>query len=220
MHILVSPSILSADFAKLAVEAAALEAAGADYIHIDIMDGHFVPNLTFGPQIVRGLRPHTALPFDVHLMINEPEKFIDEFIDAGSNMITVHLESNPHICRILEMIRSKGIRAGVSLCPSTPETALQYVYQMVDRILVMTVNPGFAAQSFMPSQLVKLQAIRQEIIRQNLPVELAVDGGMNPQTARLAIEAGANVIVAGHSVFKNQDYKANIMALRQGRVSL
>ena len=214
--VLIAPSILSADFARLGEEVRAIDAAGADYIHIDIMDGHFVPNLTIGPGVVKALRPHSARPFDVHLMVAPADPFIDAFAEAGADIVTVHAEAGPHLHRTLQKIRSLGRKAGVSLNPSTPAAAVEPVLDMVDLILVMSVNPGFGGQSFIASQLDKLRALRRLIEGQDRPIDLQVDGGINADTAPQAVAAGANVLVAGTAVFEGgpDRYAANIRRLR------
>jgi ribulose-phosphate 3-epimerase len=211
-EIIIAPSILSSDFAKLGEEVRAVDAAGADWIHIDVMDGHFVPNITIGPGVVKALRPHSDKPFDVHLMIAPCDLFLEAFAKAGADMITVHAEAGPHLDRSLQIIKGLGKKAGVSLTPSTPETALEYVLDKLDHVLVMTVNPGFGGQTFIPAQLGKIAAIREMI--GSRPIRIAVDGGINADTAPLVVEAGASALVAGSAVFKDRDYAGNIKAIR------
>ncbi len=214
----IAPSILSADFARLGEEVRALDAAGADWIHVDVMDGHFVPNLTIGPAVVKALRPHTALPFDVHLMISPIDSFLEAFAEAGADTITVHPEAGPHLHRTIQTIKKLGKRAGVSLNPATPAKVLDYVLDEVDLILVMSVNPGFGGQSFITSQLAKIAAIRKRIDASGRAIDLEVDGGIDRETARRAIEAGADALVAGTATFRGGSaaYGDNIRALRGG----
>ncbi|WP_310468550.1 ribulose-phosphate 3-epimerase [Sphingomonas sp.] len=213
---LISPSILSADFARLGEEVRAMDAAGADWLHIDVMDGHFVPNLTIGPGVVKALRPHSEKPFDVHLMISPVDLFLDAFAEAGADIITVHPEAGPHLHRTLQRIKGLGKKAGVSLNPATPAKMLDYVLDDIDLVLVMTVNPGFGGQKFITSQLKKIEAIATRVTKQNLNVAIEVDGGIDPATAPQAVSAGATVLVAGTAAFRGgaDAYAANIAALR------
>jgi ribulose-phosphate 3-epimerase len=213
---LISPSILSADFAKLGEEVRAIAAAGADWIHIDVMDGHFVPNLTIGPGVVKALRPHSAKPFDVHLMISPVDNFLDAFAEAGADVITVHPEAGPHLHRTIQRIRGLGKKAGVSLNPATPAKMLDYVLEEIDLVLVMSVNPGFGGQKFIGSQLRKIAAIANRIAKDNLDVRVEVDGGIDAATAPQAVNAGADVLVAGTAAFRGgpDAYPANIRALK------
>jgi len=213
---IIAPSILSADFAKLGEEVRAIDEAGADWIHIDVMDGHFVPNLTIGPGVVKALRPHSQKPFDVHLMISPVDNFLDAFAEAGADIITVHPEAGPHLHRTIQRIKALGKKAGVSLNPATPAKMLDYVLDQIDLVLVMTVNPGFGGQKFITGQLKKIEAIANRIAKESLEVILEVDGGIDAETARQAIGAGATALVAGTAAFRGgpASYADNIRALR------
>jgi len=211
---MIAPSILSADFGRLAEEIRAVDQAGADLIHIDVMDGHFVPNLTIGPGVVKALRPHTRLLFDVHLMIDNPECFIDAFAEAGSDIITVHAEATVHLHRLIQRIKEHELKAGVSINPATPVSVLENILADVDLVLVMTVNPGFGGQRLIPGALAKVADLRALIDRRQLPVLLEVDGGINADTIEAADEAGANIFVAGSAVFSTNDYAGIINRLK------
>ncbi len=216
---LISPSILSADFARLGEEVRAIDEAGADWIHVDVMDGHFVPNLTIGPNVVKAIRPWSDKPFDVHLMISPVDAYLEAFAEAGADIITVHPEAGPHIHRTVQAIKGLGKQAGISLNPGTPAKMLDYLIDEIDLVLVMSVNPGFGGQSFIASQLRKIEAVRKMIDKSGRAIHLEVDGGVNPETARQCVDAGADVLVAGSAAFKGgpDHYAPNIAALKGGR---
>ena len=211
----IAPSILSADFSRLGDEVRRAEEAGADIIHLDIMDGHFVPNLTFGPIIVKAIRSHTKLPFHVHLMVEKPEDYIERVVEAGGDLVIVHVEACTHLQRVLSMIRDLGARSGVALNPATPLTTIEYVLDDLDLILIMSVNPGFGGQEFIPSVLPKIRRARRRVVKRGLEMEIAVDGGVNVETAPKVVEAGADVLVAGTAVFGKPNLKKAIQELRE-----
>jgi ribulose-phosphate 3-epimerase len=213
-HIIVAPSLLAADFARLGEEARAVEAAGADWLHLDVMDGHFVPNITFGPLVVKALRPHTALPLDVHLMIAPADPYLDAFAEAGADHISIHPEAGPHLHRSLQRIRALGKKAGVVLNPATPVESVLWVLDLVDIVMVMTVNPGFGGQAFIESQLPKIAALRRAIDASGRRIHLQIDGGVTPATAPRLLAAGADTLVAGTAVFGKPDYAEAIAAIR------
>jgi ribulose-phosphate 3-epimerase len=211
----IAPSILSADFSRLGEEIQTVEKAGADLIHIDVMDGHFVPNITIGPLVVQAVRKVTALPLDVHLMISNPNQYIEDFARAGSDIITVHVEIDVHLNRTINLIKKQGLKAGVVLNPATPLSALDYVLEEVDMVLLMSVNPGFGGQFFIPNVAHKIARLREIIDVRNLPVEIEVDGGINFDTGRMVAKAGADIFVAGSAIFGSDDYAKTIQALRK-----
>ena len=214
---IIAPSILAADFARLGEEARAVEAAGADWLHVDVMDGHFVPNITIGPDVVKALRPHVSIPLDVHLMIAPVDPYLEAFRNAGADLITIHPEAGPHLNRSLKHIRQIGAKAGVAFDPSTPPEVIEWMLEDVDLVLVMSINPGFGGQSFMPSQLAKIARLREMIDASGRDIVIEVDGGVTPQTAGRCLEAGANALVAGTAVFRGgpQAYAGNILALKE-----
>ncbi|MFV2051073.1 ribulose-phosphate 3-epimerase [Metabacillus sp. YM-086] len=215
----IAPSILSADFAKLGEEIKDVEKGGADYIHVDVMDGHFVPNITIGPLIVEAIRPVTKLPLDVHLMIEQPDLYIKEFVRAGADIITVHVEASKHLHRTIQLIKSEGIKAGVVLNPHTPIELILHILEDIDMVLFMTVNPGFGGQSFIPQVLPKIKALADMIKEKNLSVDIEVDGGINEETAKQCVAAGANVLVAGSFIYNKPDRQAAIQSLKQAVLS-
>ncbi|WP_137789703.1 ribulose-phosphate 3-epimerase [Bacillus sp. E(2018)] len=210
----IAPSILSADFSKLSDDIKAVEEAGADYIHVDVMDGHFVPNITIGPLVVQAIRPITKLPLDVHLMIENPDRYIEEFAKAGADIISVHVEASPHLHRTVQLIKQQGVKAGVVINPATSVDSIKHILQDVDLVLLMTVNPGFGGQAFIESVVPKIKEVSDLVKTQGLNVEIEVDGGVNPETARLCVEAGANVLVAGSAIYGKSDLKGAIEAIR------
>ena len=211
----ISPSVLSANFACLAKEIAEVESAGADWLHIDVMDGHFVPNLTFGVPVIEAIRAHTMLPLDVHLMINKPERYIVNFIKAGANIITVHAEACPHLHYVIDMIKQAGCRAGVAINPATPVSVLNEVLQLIDLVLIMTVNPGFGGQAFIPTTIEKIRQARNQLIEKGCrDVHIQVDGGITAKTAPAVVSAGADVLVAGTAIFGSEHRETSIKQIR------
>jgi ribulose-phosphate 3-epimerase len=210
----IAPSILSADFSKLGEEILAVERGGADYIHIDVMDGHFVPNITIGPLIVDAIRPITKLPLDVHLMIENPDQYIEAFAKAGADYITVHVEASRHLHRTIQNIKSYGVKAGVVLNPATPVESIQHIIGDIDMVLLMSVNPGFGGQKFIPEVLPKIRKVKEMADQKGLDIEIEIDGGVNSETAKLCIEAGANVLVAGSAIYNEEDYAKAISLIR------
>jgi len=211
----IAPSILSADFSKLAEEIIDVEKGGADYIHIDVMDGHFVPNITMGPIVVEAIRPITKLPLDVHLMIQNPDQYIEAFAKAGADYISVHVEACPHLHRTIQLIKSLGVKAGVVLNPATPVEMIQHIINEVDLVLIMTVNPGFGGQSFIYSVLPKIKKVKEIADKNGLNIEIEVDGGVNSETAKLCVDAGANVLVAGSAIYNQENRRQAIEAIKQ-----
>ena len=216
----IAPSILSADFARLGEEVRAVEKAGADYIHIDVMDGHFVPNITVGPMIVKAVRKITPLPLDVHLMITDPDHFVDEFVQSGADILTVQAEALIHAHRTIQHIKSRGARASISLNPATPLNGLEYILEDLDMVLLMTVNPGFGGQKFIPSVVPKIRRLREMVVERGCSVEIEVDGGIGPETIGLVSAAGADVFVAGSAIFYSENYAETIRAMRDHMVEL
>jgi len=211
---LIAPSLLSADFARLKEEVRAVERAGAHLLHLDVMDGVFVPNLTFGPLVISAIRPHTSLPFDVHLMIIQPERYLKDFAEAGADLLCIHYEATPHLHRAITQIKELGKLAGVSLNPHTPPESLDYVLELLDFVLVMTVNPGFGGQRFIPQCLPKIEKLKNTILKRGLKTLIEVDGGINAETAPLVLSAGADILVAGSAIFGKEDYAKAISALK------
>ncbi len=214
MKVQIAPSILSADFSRLAAEVRAVEDAGADVIHVDVMDGRFVPNITIGPLIVKAIKPVTALPLDCHLMISDPDAYIDAFADAGADWITVHVEACTHLHRTVQAIKSRGVKAGAVLNPATPLATLDYILEDLDMVLLMSVNPGFGGQNFIPSTLRKIRELREMIKNRGIRLPVEVDGGVNMDTIRDVVSAGAEICVAGSAVYGTEDYRATIKALK------
>lgn len=210
----IAPSILSADFSKLGEEILAVEKGGADYIHIDVMDGHFVPNITIGPLIVDAIRPITKLPLDVHFMIENPDQYIEAFAKAGADYITVHVEASRHLHRTIQNIKSYGVKAGVVLNPATPVESIQHIIGDIDMVLLMSVNPGFGGQKFIPEVLPKIRKVKEMADQKGLDIEIEIDGGVNSETAKLCMEAGANVLVAGSAIYNEEDYAKAISLIR------
>ncbi len=211
----IAPSILSADFSQLAEQVKLVEDAGAQYLHLDVMDGHFVPNLTFGPLVVSALRPHSGLFFDAHLMIEQPERYVEAFVKAGADLITIHAEACPHLHRSIQQIKELGVQVGVALNPATPLGCLEYVLSELDLVLIMTVNPGFGGQRFIPEVLPKIALLRQMIQERGLATDLQVDGGVNLDTVEAVVKAGANVLVAGSAIFQAPDVAQAVKSLRE-----